>query len=261
LAIAYDNTELQAMASGEGSPYTGYQFRHDHYGRFQNDVLRGIKEIKACGVPLTRYNIALPPQAAINLIACIFDQSIYKNKFIDALGCKTLPPQAEDLAGLRIALTDDIPLMQHLMQFCYSAPEKSNFCITADHAELLWQIFNSTIAPLAYTPPNQARMLLCLATLFVQYSSAALFGVEKDSLLSLRTYAAACLNTAHYFDPSLLGQTELFKDALLGLRRAPGLPQCTAALSFRLATLIRKRMANDATLKTCFTALYPPAWK
>ncbi|MDB5992392.1 MAG: sopA 7 [Herbaspirillum sp.] len=261
LAIVYEKTELQAMASGQGSPYSGYQFRHDQYGKFQNEVIRNIKEIEACAVPLARYNIAPLPQAAINLITCIFDQSIYKNKFIDALGCKTLPPPMEDPAGLRIALTDDLPLMQHLMQFCYGAPEESNFCITTEHAQLLWQIFNSTIDPLAYTKANQARMLLCLGTLFVQYSSAALFGIEKDSLLSLRTYAAACLNTAHYFDPALLGRVELFKDALLGLRRAPGLPQCTAALSSRLTTLIRKWMATDAVLKTCFTALYPSAWK
>ena len=261
LAIAYENTDLQAMSRNDGSPYNGYQFKHDDYGRFQSDVLRGLKEIEACSVPLARYNIALPQQTAINLITSIFDQSIYKDKFIDALGCKTLPSPKDDPAGLRIALTDDIPLMQHLMQFCYGASEDSNFCITADHAQVVWLIFNSTIDPLPYTEANQARLLLCLGTLFVQYSSAALFGTERDSLLSLRTYAAACLNTAHYFDKTLLGRTELFKDALLGLRRAPGLPQCTAALSFRLSTRIRKQMATDAALKTCFTALYPPAWK
>jgi hypothetical protein len=94
----------------------------------------------------------------------------------------------------------------------------------------------------------------------VRYSSAALFGAEKDSLISVREYARACLNRAHALDASLLGHSAAkIDDALLGA--VPGIGQCTAELTITLAMFIRSRIPYDATLKACFTAIYPRAWE
>jgi SopA-like catalytic domain len=175
------------------------------------------------------------------------------------LTCKTLTPEADGLYQHRIALADDILLTPHLMHFCEAEPQSKHFKISMEHTSRLWRIFNNTSAPLTDNAANRARMLLCLGTLFVRYSSAALFGTEEDSLISVREYARACLKRAHALDTWLLGRCATkIEDALLGV---PGAGQCTDNLAITLSAFIRDRTPYDPTLKTCFTAIYPRAWE
>ncbi|HEY4072086.1 MAG TPA: pentapeptide repeat-containing protein [Herbaspirillum sp.] len=266
LAVVYEDATLRGLSRGIDSPYNGYLLRKDENGAFQFETLRNLKEIIECSVPLALYNVAPPPQAAIGMLSSIFDKSPYKNKFIDALICKTLPPPEEDKAGRRIPFTEDVPLMQHLMKLCECGKDTDELRISAKHVKQLWQTFNSTFSAgkrLADTPANQARMLLCLGTLFVKYSSAALFGTDQDSLLSLRAFAWACLNRAGRLDCKLLGHWESkgIRETLVGRNDMSGVRQCSAEQTDRLTKLIEERAAEDPALTTCYSTLYPQAWK
>ena len=266
LAVVYENDTLRGMLRGIDSPYNGYLLRKDELGAFQFETLRNLKEIIECSVPLAMYKVAPPPQAAIGMLSSIFDKSPYKNKFIDALICKTLPPPEEDKAGRRIPLAEDVPLMTHLMTLCERGKDTDDLRISAKHVTQLWKTFNSMLGAgnrLADIPANQARMLLCLGTLFVKYSSAALFGTDTDSLLSLRAFAWACINRAHRLDCKLLGHWESkgISETLLGRKDMTGVRQCSAEQTNRLTALIEERAAEDPALTTCYSMLYPQAWK
>jgi hypothetical protein len=266
LAIAYEHETLRGLSRGVDSPYNGYLLRKDEHGIFQFEALRNLKEIIECSVPLTLYNIAPPPQAAIGLLSAIFDKSPYKNKFIDALICKTLPPSAEDKESRRIDFAEDVPLMQHLMRLCERGKDTDDLRISAKYVKQLWQTFNATFGAadrLADIPANQARMLLCLGTLFVKYSSAALFGTDDDSLLSLRAFAWACLNRAGRLDCKLLGHWESkgIRETLLGRKDMTGVRQCSAEQTSRLTTLIEERAAEDPALASCWRSIRKPGNK
>jgi uncharacterized protein YjbI with pentapeptide repeats len=266
LAVVYELATLRGLSGGTDSPYNGYLLRKDEHGAFRFETLRNLKEIIECSVPLALYNVAPPPQAAIGLLSSIFDKSPYQNKFIDALICKTLPPPEEDKTGRRIPFTEDVPLMQHLMTLCERGKDTDDLRISAKHVTQLWQTFNSTLSAgnrLANIPANQARMLLCLGTLFVKYSSAALFGTDIDSLLSLRAFAWACINRAQRLDCKLLGhwESKSMRETLVGKKDMTGVRQCSAEQTNRLTALIEERAAEDPALTTCYSALYPQAWK
>ncbi len=78
------------------------------------------------------------------------------------------------------------------------------------------------------TLKEKAQILLCLALVFVKYTSTRYFGVEDDSPLMLRYYAYALMKKVHELDSTIIGSNfQPWTNKLLGLE---GAFQCTAVL-------------------------------
>jgi hypothetical protein len=254
-AIVYPNTRLQEMLNKTGSPYNGYYFVRDTQGNFSNKVLRDLDTIEACAVPLGLYNIDPPPIAAVRLLMHIFDSSIFRNRFIHALTCKTLIPEKVDAAYIRKMLVMDMQLTARLQKFFRAGVQSES--INELSRQKFLQIFNTVAGPLPEDTANVARLLLCMGTLFVRYSSARLFGSADESLNSLRLFAWACINSADMLDEALLeGTAESIGHTLKGRQNHL---QCSDTLARKLVRFIHERTANDPALATCFKAIYPQA--
>jgi uncharacterized protein YjbI with pentapeptide repeats len=252
-AIVYPNTCLQQMLNKTGSPYNGYYFVRDTKGVFTNAVLRDLDTIEACAVPLGLYNIEPPPLAAVALLSHIFDGAPSTDRFIQALTCKTMPPRKVDAAYISNMLIVDVQLMQRLTKFFRAGAQSES--INELSRQKFLKIFNSVAGPLPLNTANVARLLLCLGTLFVRYSSAPLFGSADESLNSLRIFAWACINSADMLDEALLeGTAESIGHTLKGKHNHL---QCSDTLAQKLVRFISERTETDPVLATCFKAIYP----
>ncbi|XBS71821.1 hypothetical protein ABK905_06390 [Acerihabitans sp. KWT182] len=103
---------------------------------------------------------------------------------------------------------------------------------------------------------DKAKMLLCLAALFTNYSSTAIFGTEYESPEMLRFYAYALMEKAHKLDKRVFedGKENAFADwrnRLLGLANAHS---CSGVLSILMNGHIRKHFP------AVMAAIMPPAW-
>jgi uncharacterized protein YjbI with pentapeptide repeats len=252
-AIIYPNTCLQQMLDKTGSPYNGYYFVRDTKGVFTNAVLRNLDTIEACAVPLGLYNIDPPPIAAVALLSHIFEGHVDKERFIHALTCKSLIPKKMNAAAIQNMLITDMQLMHHLTKFFRTGRQSES--INALSRLKFLQIFNSVAGPLPADTAHIARLLFCLGTLFVRYSSAPMFGSADESLNSLRIFAWACINSADTLDEALLeGTTESIGHTLKGKHNHL---QCSDTLAQKLTRFISERTKTDAALATCFKAIYP----
>jgi hypothetical protein len=71
--------------------------------------------------------------------------------------------------------------------------------ISPDHADQILDIYEITDA----SARDQAMHFFCLAYLFAYYSSAHVFGIERNSPYALRLYAAGLLYKARELDPTI----------------------------------------------------------
>ncbi|MDB5774284.1 MAG: sopA 7 [Herbaspirillum sp.] len=269
-ALAYENRVLQNILHQCATPYDGYQFEHDADGSFRNECLRNPYPImQNCEMPMETYGIRPPPTTGSNVVAFIFgdpEGDAYKDKFLNALLCRSLASGDGSGAPHCISLADDVHLTAYFQRFLEGdfqlffdrEQKKIDFHLSTGHVDGLWKSFELDNRSLADTALNRARMLLCVGTLFVRYSSEYVFGVDVDSLSSLRMYALGCLNEAHALDPSILNaEIDYFGAVLRGIYRG----QCSGSLSYHLTSLIENQTAADPALATCFDEIYPRAWR
>jgi uncharacterized protein YjbI with pentapeptide repeats len=254
-AIVYSNSRLREIVEGRGSPYNGYYFSQEENGAWRPGVLRSLDEIENCKVPMDLYRVEPPPIAAVKLLSTIFEGSAFKERFIDALTRKSMIVALESDAAIFAFLHDDAQLTAHLSKYFTLGKDE---CINMVQCKNLWKVFSASTPALEKNDGNKARMLACLGTLFVRYSSAALFGTETESLKSLRDFAWGCFHAAHMFDASLLGkeQTLSIRDTLKGKANHP---QCTENLTQDLLALIHAKIERDKDIELaiCFKAIYP----
>jgi hypothetical protein len=131
--------------------------------------------------------------------------------------------------------------------------KKAGVMITEDHLKELTGI---------HGPRALAYRLLCLSALFTRYSSSHVFGMENDSPVALRSYAAALLNTATRCDAKLLSEANRrdWENRLLGNNRAF---TCTAVL-FDMMKQVLRELRDKAPpahgLETVYADTMPLGW-
>lgn len=100
---------------------------------------------------------------------------------------------------------------------------------------------------------EKAKYLLSLATLFVKYSSSAVFGTEKKSPKALRSYAYALLCKASELNVDLMNNSfDDWKDELLGLGNVS---TCTDVLFSKMSSYMKKNFNN------IYNVIMPPHWR
>ncbi|QNH67165.1 pentapeptide repeat-containing protein [Proteus vulgaris] len=100
---------------------------------------------------------------------------------------------------------------------------------------------------------EKAKYLLSLATLFVKYSSSAVFGTEKKSPKTLRSYAYALLCKASELNVDLMNNSfDDWKDELLGLGNVS---TYTDVLFSKMSSYMKKNFNN------IYNVIMPPHWR
>jgi len=124
-----------------------------------------------------------------------------------------------------------------------------NIKITEEHFNNIMEVYNKSTADNA----EKAQTLLCLSALFVKYSSSKFFGMDDNSITSLRNYALALLNKAVVLDSTIVNPENLneWKNRITGNF---GTFSCTAVLS--------NMMIEEITVNfpTVLSSMLPPAW-
>src|SRR5471032_321670 len=80
------------------------------------------------------------------------------------------------------------------------SPESGRYGLNDAHYEELLSAYGLTSA----SDADKGKTLLCLAALFIKYSSSAVFGTETESPSALRQYAYALMAKAHSLDGNLV---------------------------------------------------------
>src|SRR5471032_923346 len=129
------------------------------------------------------------------------------------------------------------------------SPESGRYGLNDAHYEELLSAYGLTSA----SDADKGKTLLCLAALFIKYSSSAVFGTETESPSALRQYAYALMAKAHSLDGNLVDKGTLanWTNSLLGLK---GVFTCSAVLSNLMVELIRSRFPE------VLSGIMPPAW-
>src|SRR5471030_1892364 len=129
------------------------------------------------------------------------------------------------------------------------SPESGRYGLNDAHYEELLSAYGLTSA----SDADKGKTLLCLASLFIKYSSSAVFGTETESPSALRQYAYALMAKAHSLDGNLVDKGTLanWTNSLLGLK---GVFTCSAVLSNLMVELIRSRFPE------VLSGIMPPAW-
>jgi uncharacterized protein YjbI with pentapeptide repeats len=258
--MVYPTADLKALAEGARSPYNGYYFVRDARGNFFGDLIPDFDTIKACTVPPRLYKAGPAPAAAVRLFSYIFDNEASKDRLIHALSCKDfrhLPPEHADKFYMLHLEAADISLRGHLEKFLDPLGGTS---INMLQCRLFWEKFAGPEgSPLTNSHANIARMLLCLSALSIRQSSSAQFGIQNQSLDSMKMFAWACIYSAQMFDPSLLSKAEVQKTMGYSVQELVKTHTCTIALAAQLSEKIRTKAKNDPALASCFEALYPQA--
>src|SRR5471030_2982156 len=127
--------------------------------------------------------------------------------------------------------------------------ESGRYGLNDAHYEELLSAYGLTSA----SDADKGKTLLCLASLFIKYSSSAVFGTETESPSALRQYAYALMAKAHSLDGNLVDKGTLanWTNSLLGLK---GVFTCSAVLSNLMVELIRSRFPE------VLSGIMPPAW-
>jgi hypothetical protein len=109
-----------------------------------------------------------------------------------------------------------------------------------------------------------AFRLLCMATLYTNYSSSRFFGTETDSPNALRAYAEALLRQVGELAPGLLPNNQL-EEWVGKLRGTGNLFQCTAVLyglqSTHLADILKQEEGDDRPLRQVRDEMIPLEWR
>jgi hypothetical protein len=260
--MVYPTADLKALAEGARSPYNGYYFVRDGRGNFFGDLIPDFATIKACTVPPRLYKAGPAPAAAVRLFSYIFDNEASKDRLIHALSCKDfrhLPPEHADKFYMLHLEAADISLRGHLEKFLDPLGGTS---INMLQCRLFWEKFAGPEgSPLTNSHANIARMLLCLSALSIRQSSSAQFGIQNQSLNSMKMFAWACIYSAQMFDPSLLSREEVKKTMGDSVQELVETHLCTKALAAQFSEMIRTKANNDPALASCFEALYPQTEK
>src|SRR5471032_1315842 len=129
------------------------------------------------------------------------------------------------------------------------SPESGRYGLNDAHYEELLSAYGLTSA----SDADKGKTLLCLAALFIKYSSSAVFGTETESPSALRQYAYALMAKAHSLDGNLVDKGTLanWTNSLLGMK---GVFTCSAELSNLMVELIRSRFPEF------LSGIMPPAW-
>ncbi|WP_162365740.1 pentapeptide repeat-containing protein [Acerihabitans arboris] len=129
------------------------------------------------------------------------------------------------------------------------SPENDRYFLKEAHYQAVMAASGLSAADLS----QQARTLLCLAAVFIRYSSSAVFGTEYDSPIMLRYYAWALMAKANQLDSAVFdsGQFTNWTDSLLGLK---GKFTCAAMLFHMMTEYSRKRFPE------VLAGIMPPAW-
>src|SRR5471032_938297 len=129
------------------------------------------------------------------------------------------------------------------------SPESGRYGLNDAHYEELLSAYGLTSA----SDADKGKTLLCLAALFIKYSSSAVFGTETESPSALRQYAYALMAKAHSLDGNLVykGTLENWTNSVLGMKEVF---TCSAVLSNLMVELIRSRFPE------VLSGIMPPAW-
>src|SRR5471032_250448 len=129
------------------------------------------------------------------------------------------------------------------------SPESGRYGLNDAHYEELLSAYGLTSA----SDADKGKTLLCLAALFIKYSSSAVFGTETESPSALRQYAYALMAKAHSLDGNLVykGTLENWTNSVLGMKEVF---TCSAELSNLMVELIRSRFPEF------LSGIMPPAW-
>jgi hypothetical protein len=125
--------------------------------------------------------------------------------------------------------------------------------ITAAHFKQIQTIFGFS----EMSATEQAQYLICLAAMFVTYSSASIFGEDGDSPEAIRNYGAGLIVKAKTLDANVfkdekeVDQSVIWLDKLKGQN---GAPTCTEGLKTAMVAHAKKK-GFDALAK-----VKPPGW-
>lgn len=124
------------------------------------------------------------------------------------------------------------------------------------HASLKEEHYNELCQSLEIESLNneeKAKYLLSLATLFVKYSSSAVFGTESESPEILRSYAYALLSKANELNVDLINDYfNNWGNRLLGL---DNVFTCTDILFSIMSSYMKKNFNN------IYNVIMPPHWR
>ncbi|WP_078820888.1 pentapeptide repeat-containing protein [Pseudomonas synxantha] len=247
---------------------------------FENVAIGNLEQVFV-GSPFlkARYHALMSAGSAEALVETVFTGSPYKDQFIAALACQSVPEKLTGVEHQSRLEAHFAPLWQAVSGFELWAPvveveegvkvdnwSKASLQLTPAHQEALWQATYSDAARvggvnrfgLDDTAVDRASLMLVLATLFTRYSSSALFGEEEDSPQAVRAYAYALLQEAHKLDSTLVNADTL-KD--WRARLSGQAFSCTAVLSDMMTRHIQDQAQPNSPLELVFLGLYPAAWR
>lgn len=130
--------------------------------------------------------------------------------------------------------------------------------VVTDITDAHWQQISRIFEVERQGPPIQAQTLICLAAVFITYSSAYYFGTESESPNALRNYAVGLLKRAHNRDASVFNNNEQasqFNDWIARLTGTGKAFQCTAVLKGMVFEHAKNRGFGNILGK-----IKPPAW-
>lgn len=173
------------------------------------------------------------------------DETLFRNEkdeLIDPQGLAAASQKAIDEANPALATLNEV------FSKLVNTPNLGdrNATITDEHFEKICAAFPGL------TEQAHPALLFVLATVFVRYSSAAVFGTEQDSPAPLRFYASALLNKLKQLDGNLFNQ---INDS--GLQDALFADACTDTLAGDMRSLAR---ANPI-IRSVYDLVMPEMWK
>jgi hypothetical protein len=252
---------------------------------FENVAIGNLEQVFV-GSPFlkARFHALMNAGSTKALVETVFTGSPYKDQFIAALACQSVPEKLTGSEHQSRLEAHFAPLWQAASGFELWEPvveveegvkvmkvdnwSKASLQLTPAHQEALWQATYTDAAGVGRvnrfglddTTVNRASLMLVLATLFTRYSSSALFGEEIDSPQAVRAYAYALLQAAHKLDSTLVN-IDTLKD--WRARLSGQAFSCTAVLSNMMTGHIKDQVQaqSDSPLELMFLGLYPPAWR